>query len=338
MVFLGLVAIPSSTMNVPLLIILVLHLNREELNFLAQSHREIQGSHGVNMEEHEQFDSTENINTNSFDLESTFSHFEKACERAFQERWFSAANFALNSPTGFYEIDYPPQAIPIIQSNGYKKWVDNPEYAIGKARADARAEKISEILSERFRAMESILIDYLRFILKCTAFRTMCATPFDSVDHIRNVLELRCYDYWLEYFDIEFCEWLDEFFKDLDLSSVITIDNRHSGAYFSDHTSFQQAIETARHISAKEGVEVVVERNNRGWVVLRQPAKLGATTASICDDGSGDDFVTDETSYDSDNDDYDKYADEARQEAIDEINDYADGLALSDSDGWFYPD
>jgi hypothetical protein len=48
--------------------------------------------------------------------------------------------------------------------------------------------------------------------------------------------------------------------------------------------------------------------------------------------------VADEAFDDVASDDYDKDSEDFRQEIIDEAKDFAEGLALSDSDGWFYPD
>lgn len=290
------------------------------------------------MDEHAKFELTQDLPVKPYDHWAAFDRFEEACERAYQQRWFSAVDHALNSPTGLSAIYAPPAAISVIQSDGYKIWMDNPEYPAGKALADARSEEISKIRSERFRAMESVLLEYLWFILKCYAFRTTVGKRFASVDHVRNALTQRCGDYWLEHFDQEFDEWLDQFFDDLDISSVIVGSTQPEETDDQGYTTFQQAMSAARYISMTEGVHVVVEHNDNKWTVCRPTSAQPVQDGILCEHGEDDDFVADEAFDDVASDDYDKDSEDFRQEIIDEAKDFAEGLALSDSDGWFYPD
>jgi hypothetical protein len=287
------------------------------------------------VDEHGIFETTQDLTAKPYDLQAAFDRFEEACEQACQQRWFLAADHALNSPTGLTAIHVPPAAISAIQSDGYKIWMDNPEYPAGKTLADARTEEIKEIKHERFRAMESVLLEYLRFILKCNAFRTMVAMPFASMDHVRSTLAQRCGDYWFEHFDQEFDEWLDLFFGDLDISSVIAADTRSQETDTPAYTTFQQAMNAARYITMTEGVQVFVERDDHKWTVSQSTSAAPVQDEILCDH---DDLSADETFDDLPSDDYDKDSEDVRQEIIDEANDFSDGLALSDSDGWFYPD
>ena len=293
---------------------------------------------GETEDENVEFDPTLDLTTKPSNLQAAFDQFEDVWEHTYQQRWYSAVDHALNSPTGLSAIYAPPAVVSVIQTDGYKKWVDNPEYPTGRALADERAEEISKIRSERFRAMESVLLEYLGFILKCDAFRTMVAKPFASEDHVRTTLTQRCSDYWYNHFDQEFDEWLDQFFRDLNLSSVIQEDTQRYETAIADFVTFQQAISAARCISMTEGVQVIVERDAHKWTVFRPAASAPAHDGILYDHRDYDAFSSDEALDDLANDDDDKDTEDVRQEIIDEANDFADGLALSDSDGWFYPD
>jgi hypothetical protein len=252
----------------------------------------------------------------------------------------------LNAPTGLTPIYPPPAAITVIQSDGYKVWIDNPEYAAGKELADARSAEIASVKLKRFKSMESILLDYLKFILKCDAFRTMSPAPFRSEDDVRSVLAERCGGHWYETYDQDFDEWLDQFFSDLDLSCVIADDTRQDEAESQEYATFQEAMSTARYVSMTEGVQVIVERVGLRWTVARPTAPAAAHDGILCDHGDHSDFDVADPNDDSDDDsdenptydDWDRYGDEVRQEIIEEAYEFADGLARSDSDGWFYPD
>ena len=243
---------------------------------------------GVIVEEHTKFKPTQDLTAKPYDLQAAFDRFEEACERTYQQRWFSAVDHALNSPTGLSAIYALPVAIAAVQSDGYKIWMDNPEYLAGKALTDARSEEIRKIRSERFRVMESVLLEYLRFLLKCDAFRTMVAKPFASVNHVRSALVQRCGDYWLEHFDQEFDEWLDQFYGDLDISSVIAEDTQLEEIDTPGYTTFKQAMSAARYISMTKGVEVIVQRGGHKWTVSCPTAAVPVHDGILCDRGNHD--------------------------------------------------
>lgn len=274
------------------------------------------------------------------DPDALFTHFENHCEVTYWDAIFKTRNLVRVAIEGLPRINIPPAVYPVIQSDGYKKWIDNPNYELQKALSECRDEEIQKVRIDRSVVAEQAFLNYLRFIRRWDSFISHDSKPFSSVDEIHDFLNKRCSDYWLDHFDLQFEEWLNDWFWSVDFSNIIEPTDSPDGSLCTESFStFPDALDRAKNLAYNIGSEVAIQRNDGQWLISYQSELEQVNEYST--DGNEDykDEVDEQECLPSEfSDDYNKDHEDARAEIVEEISEYGWGMARSDSEGWFYSD
>lgn len=149
-----------------------------------------------------------------------------------------------------------------------------------------------------------------------------------------------CSDYWLDHFDLEFDEWLDDWFWKADFSNIVEpTNNPHGSLCTESFSTFPDALNRAKNLAYNIGSEVAIQRSDGQWLISYQ-SELEQVTEYTAD-GSEDyeDEIDEQDGLLSGfSEDYNKDEEDARAEIVDENSEYGWDMARSDSDGWFYSD
>lgn len=98
------------------------------------------------------------------DPDSLLTHFANHCEVAYWDAIFKTRQHVYVAIEGLPRINIPPAVYPVIQSDGYKKWIDTPNYESQKALSERRDKEIQKVRIDRSEVAEQVFLNYLRFI------------------------------------------------------------------------------------------------------------------------------------------------------------------------------
>lgn len=287
------------------------------------------------------------------DHEELFLNFSNQCEKDYWCHIIQRYEYAKSPIEDFVRIEVPSAVISVIQPDGYKKWIEHPEYEVLKNASDKESARIKDICDRRMNSLAQTILSYLNFIRKWEFFRSGNSRPFQSDFEIFDFLIERgrifrstSLDAYADVSDDDFNESMDDWtssdvlretFKKAVISTQADI-----VFYFS---SYEDANQRARALARRTGATMVLWKCDDRWAV----ASASGTDSNL-DDLIGPAFedkygVKDRreerysVGYEHDEPEYfDKYAEDTSREIQEEASEYGFGLSRSDEDGWFYED
>lgn len=206
------------------------------------------------------------------DPDALFDNFASQCEVDYWNEIFKTRNYIYTAIKELPRIDIPPAVYTVIQSNGYKKWIDTPNYESQKALSKLRDKEIQKVRNDRSEVAKQAVLNYLKFIQRWESFISRNSKKFLSIDEIHDFLNKKCSTYWLEYFDLEFEEWLDDWFWDFDFSNIVELAKSTDESLCTESFfNFTDALNRAKNLAYEIGSEVAIKRDYSKWIIFYKP-------------------------------------------------------------------